>query len=242
MAWYEKSGKSAFMQPLIKIASKLPDAYSNEIVRTARRFTGSHSIVLDVGCGSGNILRKLSPYVGQCIGIDYFIESKSEKNMKFLKHNIESKIPLKGGISHFTICSEVLEHISNDNKLFSELVRLTKKGGKILLITPNKNFLKKLRFSKEKNVLEQQGHVRLGYSLENFVDLSKKYHLKILFHRYKNTIGWLIDFCNFVWPRYEKFSVIFLTPIFRVINYFQSLCERNKNIEGGDLIVLFEKL
>jgi len=45
-------------------------------------------------------------------------------------------LPIKEGIAHLVICTEVLEHVENIEKAMQELHRILKKGGYLVLSTP----------------------------------------------------------------------------------------------------------
>lgn len=97
--------------------------------------------IIDIGCGTGygnSILAKK----GDVTGIDNSREAilfakKHYKNVKFLVANA-TKLPFENG-GFDIICSfEVIEHLRRPKKFLSEAKRILKKGGVMILSTPNK--------------------------------------------------------------------------------------------------------
>lgn len=171
------------------------------------------------------------------IGIDKNIEEHKDGNLIFKVSDLENAIKLKGNFADLVVCTEVLEHIRNDKKLFGEIVRIVKPKGIIIISAPNKDFLKDKVTAK---VLKQQGHVRLGYNRQDFVKFAKKYDLsiKLLEQRFKSEK--MLKFGNSMASILQS-SVIFLTPLFRVLSYPNRFFDLIKSGDGADLLIVFQK-
>lgn len=94
--------------------------------------------LLDCGCGEGQLLAQVK---GEKFGIDSLeiaLKKAKERNpdARICKGNI-TNLPFDSSFFGVTICSEVLEHIPNYKKAISEIIRVTKTGGKILISVPN---------------------------------------------------------------------------------------------------------
>ncbi len=91
--------------------------------------------VLDVGCGSSRIVRDIK----QAIGID--IQMNKVRYMRRYKNLFANAtiyaLPFQDGCFDCVICSEVIEHLPPGEKHFSELIRVTKPGGRLILGTPD---------------------------------------------------------------------------------------------------------
>lgn len=93
--------------------------------------------IVDVGCGLGRILKKIvqSRNDLEIYGVDIAQEIISK-----LPDKVEGKIgsllqiPFDDNFSDFTMTSEALEHALDIENAVKELVRITKKGGKVLII------------------------------------------------------------------------------------------------------------
>jgi SAM-dependent methyltransferase len=62
------------------------------------------------------------------------------KKVKLLYADLMQKLPFKSGMFDKIIMSEVAEHLPNDLKGFSEVKRVLKKGGTLLVTVPNQNY------------------------------------------------------------------------------------------------------
>ena len=100
-------------------------------------------IVLDAGCGTGKFLNILEEYSQKYIGIDLSKKqlekagSKSKKESSEFKCSNLSSINLESNKVDLIVCSWVLGTITNldeRNKCLSELKRLLKANGTIILI------------------------------------------------------------------------------------------------------------
>ena len=117
-----------------------------------------NKIIVDVGCGSGRFC-KLAHLLKakKVIGIDSskkninYNKKKYRKisNLKFI-YGDNTKLKLKNNLSDITISQGVIHHTTDMFKSLSELIRITKKGGIILLLVYGEhgmlwNLIKKLR-------------------------------------------------------------------------------------------------
>lgn len=108
--------------------------------------------VVDLGCGSGygaKILHKRG-----AIKVCGYDASKpaikfAQKNFSdygdFRRANILNLYPIKDNSFEVALCSEVLEHVKEYNKemlALEEMKRVTKKGGLVIIGTPNSELLK----------------------------------------------------------------------------------------------------
>lgn len=105
--------------------------------------------VLDIGCGRGFYTKIVSyfPFVKEIQGIDanpeYVIRAKNNVgNDKRITIQVGSiyKLPFKDNYFDCIIASEILEHLTDDTKAISELHRVLKRGGTLLVSVPNKNY------------------------------------------------------------------------------------------------------
>ncbi|MBW2028487.1 MAG: class I SAM-dependent methyltransferase [Deltaproteobacteria bacterium] len=95
--------------------------------------------VLDVGCGTGIILKVLEKF-----GTPYGVEL-SPQAIEFLKKrdleriacaDANQSIPFKSGTFTIITCLDVLEHLDNDLGLMEEMLRVCKPGGYIFVTVP----------------------------------------------------------------------------------------------------------
>lgn len=92
--------------------------------------------VVDVGAAYGFILSKINAKqkIAIDISIDYLLQIPSRYIIR-IRANAED-IPLEDHIADTVICTDVFEHVQNENAMASELERILKPGGKLFLATP----------------------------------------------------------------------------------------------------------
>ncbi len=96
---------------------------------------GYQKSVLDVGCGTSKILAALPQAIGLDISFNKLRFNLSLGN-KLVNADIKD-ICFKDDSFNLVICSEVIEHIGKDNRIFQELTRILKKDGVLILGTPD---------------------------------------------------------------------------------------------------------
>jgi len=107
----------------------------------------STEAILDVGCANGRDLMLLSQKGCKCSGIDFSSNMIEEAKKDFLKNNIEginvevddaTQLRFSAETFDKIYASEVLEHIPNWDKAISEMRRVLKSGGCLVITTPNR--------------------------------------------------------------------------------------------------------
>lgn len=92
--------------------------------------------VLDVGCGQSpyKFLLNASETVYQ--GIDIIEANKFNYNNLEIAHFDGENIPFEDEVFEGIICTEVLEHVQNYQKLINEMYRVMKKDGRAIITVP----------------------------------------------------------------------------------------------------------
>jgi len=92
--------------------------------------------VLDVGCGQSPYRHLLASEKTKYFGIDVVDASKFDyRNPDIVPFNGED-IPFESDMFSGLICTEVLEHVQNYQKLIDEMYRVMRKGGKGVITVP----------------------------------------------------------------------------------------------------------
>ncbi|MFT3948528.1 MAG: class I SAM-dependent methyltransferase [Agriterribacter sp.] len=100
--------------------------------------------VLEIGTGSGYGVEIIAPHTEAFVTIDKFetdiIHSDAFKNngVRFIQMNIPPLTDIPSDTFDFVITFQVIEHIPKDNEFLKEINRVLKKGGKLIVTTPNK--------------------------------------------------------------------------------------------------------
>ncbi len=91
--------------------------------------------LLDLGCGKAPLYSTYAPFIDGVVLTDW--ENSAHKN----KHldvvcDITKKLPFKDNTFNTIVLSDVLEHVPNPGDLMSELARILKPGGFVLINVP----------------------------------------------------------------------------------------------------------
>ena len=126
----------------VELRLALQERRAEELERHVRRllgpFTGSE-LALDSGCGTGALAAALAPHVGKVIGADTDIEYLEAarrfaiENAEFIEGNA-MKLPFDYGRFDISGCLRVLHHVRRPELAVSELARVTRPGGRILIV------------------------------------------------------------------------------------------------------------
>lgn len=93
---------------------------------------------LDSGCGTGALAYALAPHVGEAIGVDTdeeFLAAAREHappNCRFVTGDVQA-LPFGYGEFDLAGCLRVLHHVRRPELAVSELARVTRPGGRILI-------------------------------------------------------------------------------------------------------------
>jgi ubiquinone/menaquinone biosynthesis C-methylase UbiE len=150
------------------------------IVTTINKYLTPPKKILDIGCGAGTLALHFANEGNQVTGIDvskYAMEKANQsakylhlKTATFKQMNFPMEVP--GGKYDFIICSEVIEHIKNDDLALKRMYELLKKGGILFLSTPSENApMHKLGLAKDFD--NRVGHLR-RYSVEKLILKAQK--------------------------------------------------------------------
>jgi len=95
----------------------------------------ARGVLLDLGCGEVPFYEVYRPYVTDNVCVDW-INTKHENPCVDHQYDLNRSIPLQN--SHFDtiLATDVLEHILEPDLLWSEMSRLLKPGGKLILGVP----------------------------------------------------------------------------------------------------------
>jgi len=140
-------------------------------VNKIKELVPSQSIVLEVGCNSGGLLRLIrneKNIVAYGIEINPKLAKIAQQKGIIAVNGDAEKLPYKDGFFDVCMVTEVLEHLYDDIACFKEMMRVLKKGGLFISTVPHPDgFIVKKR-SLEKHIY----HVR-NYSVSEYKKLLK---------------------------------------------------------------------
>ncbi len=122
----------------------LAPSYFNRM-KTAMENIGKGRTVLNVGCGDGEYDRTLSAMFSRTVGVDInrsdIMSAKlgSGGNNHYAISGGE-ELPFRDNSFDAVICMDVLEHIRDDKKVVSEIFRVLKDGGNLVLSVPHSRY------------------------------------------------------------------------------------------------------
>lgn len=149
--------------------------HQSDYVRAQKLVIGK--IVLDLGCNSGYGTNLLSQTCGRVTGVDVSPEAISTAKSKYQSNNMSFQLidgitlPFESDSFDVITSFQVLEHIENYDNYFSEICRVLKPDGVLLLTTPNAD-IRVMPGSKPWNRFHVHVHEFRGHELSQFL---KKY-------------------------------------------------------------------
>jgi len=103
----------------------------------------SNKIILDIGCNEGDLVDFLNinnvsfSYIGIDINFISLLSAKN-KNLTVVQCDLNNKaLPFKDNSVDIVVCTEVLEHLINPKKIITEIHRIIKKDGIVIISLPN---------------------------------------------------------------------------------------------------------
>ena len=160
-----------------------PRIERNELILKRINFDKCDSI-LDIGCGMGELLEAIKKKNVRKVGID-----NDKKCLKFTKKNapdakvIKSnavKLPFKKNEFDVVTAVGIVEHVENPTRVVKESLRVCRKGGQGVFVTPNLGRLSRIFAAlRSKEVYERSGH-KQGWDY-------------FLFQRFLENCGWKVN-------------------------------------------------
>jgi len=97
--------------------------------------------VLDAGCGGGLLSQLLKQkFKMEIIGVDFADEALKlarKRGVQARKADLEKRLPFKNNTFDLIIFCQVIEHLFNPDQALQEIYRVLKKGGSLIVTTPN---------------------------------------------------------------------------------------------------------
>jgi 2-polyprenyl-3-methyl-5-hydroxy-6-metoxy-1,4-benzoquinol methylase len=95
-------------------------------------------VLVDVGCGTGQLWSYVGAQFSRYIGIDAVRYDEFAENAEFYLVDLDTgRAALPDECADVTVAVETIEHLENPRGFMRELVRLVKPGGLVIVTTPN---------------------------------------------------------------------------------------------------------
>ena len=119
--------------------------------------------LLEIGCGSGAMLRRMQLRGWQVEGIDFDPAAVAQAKGLGLQVSVGDilKMALPADAYNVVVMSHVIEHVPDPQSLLRECWRLLRPGGRLVMITPNSRALSHRLFSRYWMPLDPPRHLAL---------------------------------------------------------------------------------
>lgn len=159
-------------------------AYVNYIVYNFKK-----GRILDVGCGFGElicVLREFGFEVYGTVATKYETDECKRKGLNVIQHDASNKFPYKNAFFDHVISIGSIEHIPGWSNALSEMSRVLKKNGNLLIETPNHAVFRKSKKYKMNKKDYDTVHIKEFNYNELATELRKKgfRHIKAHNKRY----------------------------------------------------------
>ena len=95
--------------------------------------------IIELGSGEGYGIQLLAPLANHYLAVDKFdTDISGHNNVEFRKQLMPSLSGIADNSFDFAVTFQVIEHIKDDKAFVSEIYRVLKPGGMLLLSTPNR--------------------------------------------------------------------------------------------------------
>ena len=216
--------------------------------------TKAGHVIIDLGCGYGLFSTWLASMGVRVIGIDTDSDKIkfAQKTAKILHIRNRSSyvmasvdsLPFKEKSFDYLLCLDVIEHIPNDLNALSEMSRILKPSGILILTTPCQP--QKFRFKSGIELHEHWGHVREGYSFEHLKTIIGDRCMEIVscFSWLKYFTSKVFDFYfKFFWEQHSKFRLLLcalLFPLMCMVSFLDDIFFRRS--QGNEFALKIVKL
>lgn len=189
--------------------------------------------VLDLCCGSGQYRAYFTDQ--EYIGVDKFdnnFSAKESKNVKFFVEDAE-KLSFEDEYFDYVFCSAGLEHVRDNEKVTSEMVRVMKKGAYAFLTMPSKAFkipgLPRYIYCKLRGE-KYYGHGHHYYSKSDLKSLMLNHGLEII--KFYPEAG----FFALIWVTVEKWFYTIKSIFYAIFKKIIGVKQIKTNISGKNKI------
>lgn len=106
-------------------------------IRKIRPHIPKSAVLCDIGCGPGaQLLRDLSRYIKEGIGLDKKVEARRFGNIMLKNVELLEELPLPDKSADIVTMLAVLEHLEKPVEILREVKRILKPGGQLLITVP----------------------------------------------------------------------------------------------------------
>lgn len=147
--------------------------------------------VIDIGCGTGEMLQVLSKHRFQAFGLDYSLKMLQAISKEVVKQRLPlingeiEALPFKDECFDGLICAGVIEYLNEDLKALMEIARILKQGGFAIITLSN-------RLSPAR-ILEPMAHSPLGQKIKGWLKRALLKKQTLLYPPFRTHMPHLFD-------------------------------------------------
>jgi SAM-dependent methyltransferase len=174
---------------------------------------GGGASVLEIGCGRGDFINAFCNRGLSCYAVDISERhSDLNKEIQFYQANIDGgDLPFADNAFDVVFTKSVIEHIMDTEHFISECKRVLKKGGKVIVMTP-----------------EWKSSIYLFYRDYTHIKPFDSESLKYLLMKY--------NFINVSSEAFYQLPILWKFPILKIVSYFLQLFGPPKTIMKNKFI------
>ncbi|HEY7801262.1 MAG TPA: class I SAM-dependent methyltransferase [Dehalococcoidia bacterium] len=134
LVWRKHELRDRFYRPEFR---GMYDRFSDVIHHYVER----GDVMLDAGCGSGRVFQYQfdeQQRPARIVGVDMTDEPAGNRNIDDAGRADLAALPFRDATFDIAISSHVAEHLTQPERVFDELARVVKPGGRLLILTPNR--------------------------------------------------------------------------------------------------------
>jgi len=183
--------------------------------------------LLEIGSGNGSFLKRIEHIVPDLFGSEYNPTAATycrEQGFKIYDEDLSNIKKQFDMICHF----EVLEHVFETNEFILQTVKLLKKGGKLLIGTPDPEGILAINGN---GIFNLPPHHQFDFSNQSFEWIAKKFGLKIVAY-HKEELQW----------RHYAYYIKNLTGMELTQVDISGYYDTQKKYSGHTHVVVFEKI
>ena len=122
--------------------------------------------IIEIGCGAGNVIEKASAckLFGADISSSVLRKARQRLNEKVYLFQADAQnLPCKDRVFTHIICSEVLEHVLDPSAAISEMARISRTEGTVVISVPNEKMINRakkilIRFGIFERLFQRKGN------------------------------------------------------------------------------------
>jgi 2-polyprenyl-3-methyl-5-hydroxy-6-metoxy-1,4-benzoquinol methylase len=244
---FDLGGDSLFDEQLQKVVKLyyLPWKWEHQ---QASKYVHPGMKVLEVGCGKGDFINKISGWGAICTGLELngnALKEAQKKGLNIFKETIQQHSANHSEYYDIVFLFQVLEHISDVRPFIESIISVLKRGGKLIISVPNNDST--LDF--ENMLLNLPPHHMGLWNRESLTYLGMIFKLKLIdikleplqeihYKRYKKSIE--KKFSNNNHYRYKILRFLFFNLRLKGL-YFKYIKFFSKMIKGHTIMAVYYK-